>query len=166
MSLPNDVIYEILKWLNPFDTINVCNIFNIKVPKKFSIEKDLFIEKISGDNELYKIILHSIIDKKYVINYDIINFFKDICYIIKRTSKYMDILGFYMYIFHIKQGPYYIIKNGLPIIHKDTQIINISYPDIKLLKKYINEFLDFKQDSLNKNIYKIKNYKLICKFLK
>ena len=76
----------------------------------------------------------------------------------------MDILGFSMYVFQIKQGSYYIIKTGIPIIHNDTQIINIIYPDVTLLKKYIHEFFNFKQDSENHSIYKVKNYKLICNF--
>ena len=164
MNLPTDIVYEILKWLNPFDTINTCNVFNIQIPRNVLNETDAFIEKLSDGNELYKSILHSIIKKKYVINYDILKVLKDVCYIIKRTRKYMDILGFYMYVFKIKQGSYYIIKTGIPIIHNDTQIINIIYPDVTLLKKYIHEFFNFKQHSENHSIYKVKNYKLICNF--
>lgn len=166
MNLPTEIKYEILKWLNPLDTINTCNVFNIMMPKNGLNEIDDFIEKLSDGNELYKSILHSVINKKNVINYDILKVLKDVCYIIKRTRKYMDLLGFDIYIFQIKQGSYYIIKEGIPIIHNDTQIINIIYPDIKLLKKYIHEFLNFKQGNENHSIYKVKNYKLICNFLK
>ena len=70
----------------------------------------------------------------------------------------MDILGFSNYIFNIKKGNSFISKYAIPIIHTDTQIINIEYPDPNVLTEYLEKYLNFKLD--HNNIYKIKKYNI------
>lgn len=158
MNLPIELIYSIMDFLTPFDILNFSNAFMIKPCKKYYDEIGEHIELYCCGNRSFMRIIKNIIRDKHMIDYDIFNILESIVYIIKKSSKYMDILGFSNYIFNIKHGSAFISKHSIPIIYTDTQIINIQYPDIDILTEYLENYFNFKSDS--NNVYKIKKYNI------
>lgn len=146
--------------VDPFNTVNFCNVFNLKPNQKYNnLIKDKIYEFCDG-NKTFINIIHRIIHEKNIVDFGIFNILKDIVFIIKKTSKYMDILGFNTYIFNLKDGPCYISKYALPVIYIDTQIINIHYPNIKLLQNYLENYMNFIPDDTVNFIYKIRKYNM------
>ena len=93
-----------------------------------------------------------------LIDYDILYMFGSILDIIRKTSKYMDILGFNTYIFNLYKGAMYISRYSVPIIHCDTQIINVHYPEVEILQYYLEKYMNFVSDIHNRKNYIVKNY--------
>lgn len=156
--LPVEILYNIMDFMNPFDILNFSNVLMIKPYKKFDNEVGREIERFCSGNKSFMRIIKNIIRDKCLVDYDIFNILDSIIYIIKKSSKYMDILGFSNYIFNIKKGNSFISKYAIPVIHMDTQIINIEYPDPNVLTEYLEKYLNFKLD--HNNIYKIKKYNI------
>jgi hypothetical protein len=156
--LPIEIVYNIMDFMNPFDILNFSNVLSIKPCKKFDDEIGYHIEWFCSGNKSFMCIIKNIIRDKCLVDYDIFNILDSIVYIIKKSSKYMDVLGFSNYIFNIKGGKSFISKYAIPIIHKDTQIINIEYPDPNVLIEYLEKYLNFKTDQYS--IYKIKKYNI------
>jgi len=165
--LPLELKYEIMNWLQAFDILNFSKALNIKLCKKYKqIINDEIIRYCNG-NEYLKNIITNIIKNEGFINYDLLNVFDDIVYIIRKSSKYMDILGFNTYIFNLYKGTMFTSKHSIPIIYSDTQVINIYYPDIELLHYYLEKYMNFMRD-INSYIYRINKHdmKKLLKFNK
>jgi hypothetical protein len=156
-ELPREIIYEIMDWLDPFDILNMCYIFKMNPTRKYYLCKDNQINRVCNGDKYFIKVMNNIIDKIQFIDYNIISILDGIIYIVRKTSKYMDILGFNTYVFNINKGSNFISKYAMPIIYRDTQIINIYYQDVDLLKYYLENFMNFKIDC------KIKKYNM--KFL-
>jgi hypothetical protein len=154
LELPREIIYEIMDWLDPFDILNICYICKINPNRKYYLYKDKQISRVCNGDNYFINVIDNIIDKIKFIDYNIISILDSIICIIKKTSKYMDILGFNTYVFNIHKGSNFISRHAIPIIYKDTQIINIYYQDIDVLKYYLENFMNFKID------VKIKKYNM------
>lgn len=155
--LPYEIIYEIMNWLDPFDILNVCYVFKMRPNKKYYLYINDEIDKYCSSDKYFIRIINDVINKMEMIDYNIISILDSIVYILNKSSKYMDILGFDTYVFNIRKGSSFISKHSMPIIYKNTQIINIYYQDVDLLKYYLENFMNFKID------FKIKKYNM--KFL-
>lgn len=158
ISLPLELIYNIMDFLSPFDILNFSKALNIKPYKRYYDEIQDEIEYFCSGNRSFIRIIQCIIDDKCMVDYDILMILDSIVYIIKKSSKYMDILGFSNYVFNIQVGDPYISKHAIPVIYTDTQIINIRYPDTNILTEYLEKYLNFTSDC--PNVYKIKKYNM------
>ena len=165
MKLPPDIIYEVTKFLDPPDILNLLYVFRMQPKESFYTDIDVWITNLSRGNTSFIKTIKRIVRDKMFIDYDIIKILGEIFYIIKQSSKYMDILGFNAYIFNIKKGSPYISKYTVPIIYADTQIINIYFPNVNTLQEYLETYMNFKNDYNHHetNTYKVKNY--MTKFL-
>jgi hypothetical protein len=159
-SVPVEILYQIMDWLDPFDIINFCHVFSLKPSKRYYLSIHDKIYDFCDGNNTFSNIVNRIISDKGFVDYDIFNILGDILHIIKRSSKYMDILGFNTYVFNLKRGPRYISKYTFPIIYIDTQIINIHYPNINILQEYLETYMNFNSDEKNKHSYKIRKYNM------
>jgi hypothetical protein len=157
LELPREIIYEIMDWLDAFDILNICYIFKMNPNRKYYLCRDNQINRVCNGGKYFIKVINNIINEIKFIDYNIISILNSVMYIIKTTSKYMDILGFNTYIFNIHKGSNFISKHTIPIIYRDTQIINIYYQDVDILKYYLENFMNFKID------VKIKKYNM--KFL-
>jgi len=144
--LPNELKYNIMDWLGPFDILNFSKVVFLDPYRKYYDLIDDEIIKYCNGNTYLKNIIKNIIKDDGCVKYDLLNIFKDIVYIIRKSSKYMDILGFNTYIFNLYKGSVFISKYSIPIIYSDTQIINIYYPDIELLQYYLEKYMNFMRD--------------------
>ena len=109
-------------------------------------------------------IIHQIIKQERIVEYDILNMFKDIYEILKRTSKYMDILGYSRYMFITKTSGINNIGIRIEYLFRDdTQLIYLIFPDLDKLCYYIDKYLNF--NKMNSTIYMIRNYN-VKQFLK
>lgn len=158
--LPIELLYSIMDFMNPFDILNFSNVMMIKPYKRYYDEIGNEIECFCSSNRSFMRVIKNIIRDKCVVDYDIFRILDSIVYIIKKSSKYMDILGFSNYIFDIKKGSPFISKHAIPIIRTDTQIINIKYPDPEVLTEYLEKYLNFKSDNTDVYVYKIKKYNM------
>lgn len=155
--LPLELKYEIMDWLEAFDILNFSKAFNIELCQKYTNKINYQLITYCNGNEYLKNIIGNIIKNEGFINYDLLNIFSDIVYIIRKSSKYMDILGFNTYIFNLYKGTTFISKYSIPIIYSDTQIINIYYPDVELLQYYLEKYMNFMRN-IDSYIYKINKY--------
>ena len=159
--LPVEILYQIMDWLDPFDVVNFCNVFCLQKNKNYKLTIDDKLYQFCEGNKTFINIIYRIITEKKRVDFDIFHILKDILYIIKKSSKYMDILGFNTYVFNLNKGPIYISKYTLPIIYIDTQIINIHYPNIELLQNYLETYMNFNNENNNhKYSYRIKKYNM------
>jgi hypothetical protein len=156
-TFPVELVYEVMKWLTPFDILNLSYILNVKYTRSFNDELRKYIKAFCNNNAFETIVTHIIRDNKFV-NYDILRIFSNIVEIITKSSKYMDILGYNTYIFNIKYGLPYISTHTIPIIYMDTQIINIQFPDIDTLEFYLEKYMNFYKNK--NNLYRVKKYEL------
>lgn len=153
-KLPVELIHKIINFLDSFDRINLLYVLKLKLKLK---EKDatalnIQIKNFAQNNyELIEIIYY-IIQKVQFISYTIINILRDILYITNKISQSSEILELSSNIIYIRTGTPYIIKYGNPILYKDSHIINISYPKISILQKYISTFLHYKLKHKDKNL--------------
>lgn len=162
LSLPLEINYNIMDFLDAFDILNFSKALNIRPNLKYynTIDNKI-IDYCNGNNSFY-LIIKNIIRDLGLIDYDILYIFGSILHIIRKTSKYMDILGFNTYIFNLYKGTMYISRYSIPIMHCDTQIINVHYPDVETLQYYLEKYMNFVSDIHNRNTnsinYVVKNY--------
>jgi hypothetical protein len=156
-AFPIELVYEIMKWQNPFDALNLSYVLNVKHTRSFRDNLRAYIKIFCNNNAFETIVTHIIRDNRFV-DYDILRIFRNIVDIINRSSKYMDILGYNTYIFNIKSGLPYISTHTIPIIYMDTQIINIQFPDTDTLEFYLEKYMNFYKNKTNS--YRVKKYDL------
>lgn len=155
-QVPVEIIYEITNWLDPFDAINLSYVLGgLKLVNNVTLKT--YVKNFCRNISFEKIV-NAIIRDHGFINYDILDIFSKIIYIVNRSSKYMDILGYNTYIFNIKCGKPFIATHTIPIIYNDKQIINIYFPNIDRLEYYLQKYMNFYKNG--NNFYKIQKYKL------
>ena len=167
IKLPNELIFKITDFLDPFDIINLYYIYNIPYDLENDRTKLKTQVKIFSQNnhELIQII-YNIINCIKFIDYSILSILRDIEYLSKKMHQ-MKITNstnlFSHNIIYIRIGTPcfnelkldkvpYIIKSGNPILYGNSHIINIYYPNIWLLQKYLSKFLKYK---LKKNYHNL-----------
>ena len=155
-KLPLELIYTIINFLDPFDIINLIYAYKLKftliLDEKYASSLNCEIKNFAQNNYEFVEIIYNIIQKVQFIDYTIIRILRDILYITNKISKYSKILGLSKTTICIKTGSPYIIKYGNPILYKDSHIINIYYPNIHILQKYISTFLHYKLKNKDKNL--------------
>ena len=153
-KLPIELIHKITNFLDPFDRINLFYVLKLrsKLEEKNASALNTQIKNFSQNNyELIEIIYY-IIQKVQFVNYKIINILRDILYLTDKISQSSEILELSSNTIYIRTGTPYIIKYGNPILYKDSHIINIYYPKISILQKYISTFLHYKLKLKDKNL--------------
>lgn len=158
LSLPLEINYNIMDFLDAFDILNFSKVLNTRPNLKYYNTIDNKIIDYCNGNKSFYLIIKNIIRDLGLINYDILYMFSSILYIIRKTSKYMDILGLNTYIFNLYKGTMYISRYSVPIIHYDSQIINIHYPEVEILKYYLDKYMNFSNVFKKRLNYVVKNY--------
>lgn len=153
-KLPVELIYKITNFLEPFDRINLLYVLKLhsKSEEKNTSALNTQIKNFAQNNYELVEIIYYIIQKVQFINYTIINILRDILYLTDKISQSSEILELSSNTIYIRTGTPYIIKYGNPILYKDSHIINIYYPKIYILQKYISTFLHYKLKHKDKNL--------------
>lgn len=153
-KLPIELIHKITNFLDPFDRINLLYVLKLqsKLEEKNASALNTQIKNFSQNNYELIGIIYYIIQKVQFINYKIINILRDILYLTNKISQSSEILELSLNTIYIRTGTPYIIKYGNPILYKDSHIINIYYPKISILQKYISTFLHYKLKYKDKNL--------------
>lgn len=153
-KLPIELIHKITNFLDPFDRINLFYVLKLrsKLEEKNASALNTQIKNFSQNNYALIEIIYYIIQKVQFVNYKIINILRDILYLNDKISQSSEILELSLNTIYIRTGTPYIIKYGNPILYKDSHIINIYYPKISILQKYISTFLHYKLKLKDKNL--------------
>lgn len=154
-KLPGELIHKITYFLDPFDRINLLYVFQLqyKLDKEENATSlNVKIKNFSQNNYELVEILYNIIQKVQFIDYTIINIIRDVLYVTNKIAESFKFLELSKNIIYIRQGSPYISKDRNPILYKDCHIINIYYPQILILQKYISTFLHYKFTNNHKNI--------------
>ena len=155
-ALPPEIFYLILDTLSPFDIINFTNVYpyplHLNINFKTKLENQII--QFSDDNNSLSSIIYQMIVFYKEVDYNILNLFKELFGFLRKSSKYMDILGYSFYIFKIKKGKTSVVVKN--IFEKDSQIIYLYFPDTKKLSFCIENFLKFTKKDNDK--YIIRNY--------
>lgn len=156
-NLPNELLYLIMDFLSPFDTINFIKVYPLKSSTHFKNELDKEIFKFSNGNNKLSSFIQNIICSEDEIDLVVLHIIKELFYIFKKAHKYMDILGYAYYTVIIKKGNKNIkIEN---VFDKDSQIIYIYYSNLEKMSCYLESFLNITKNN-NKYSYTIKNYNI------
>lgn len=154
-KLPIELIHKITNFLDPFDKINLLYVFKLQYKlekEKNATALNIQIKNFSQNNYEFVEIIYNIIQKVQFIDYKIISILRDVLYLTNKISQSFKFLELSKNTIYIRSGSPYIIKYGNPILYRDSHIINIYYPKILILQKYISTFLHYKLKTKDKNL--------------
>lgn len=130
-KLPIELIYKISNFLDPFDIINLAYVYKLNLKNN---DLNTQIKHFAENN--YELVEILFIHQVGFIDYKIISILRDVIYLYKKLHKY----NLSKSLIYIRQGNPYITRYGNQIIYQDFGIINIYYPKVLILQKYISTF--------------------------
>jgi hypothetical protein len=152
--LPIELKYKIMDFLHPFDIINFSNAMVINIPSVYKNAINKYINE-SDFSYIYKDVLRNIIKYRNFIDYKVINIIENICNIIIKSNKYMDILGISGYTFNVKNASTSCVTDT-GIIIGNMKVINITFNDPEMIKFYIDNYFcvnDIDKENKCKNFF-------------
>ena len=163
MLLPPELILYIAEFMDPFHKYNFFKTIGIQPSKKFKNEFENYISDFCQSEQILIQTIHKFIDTFPFIDQMLFNIVKELYFIIKRSKKYTDILGYRFYKFVVFKSISEFELNGSIHLYpnysrnNETYHIHIYYKDPILLCQFLDVFFEKRNDNSS---YTITNYNI------